>query len=88
MSSVLGIRFSQLPAHALPVVALVGVLALAVGGLVVYALVARCLRDTPPAHRAEILRALAELLGSLCHGHPKARGWTTRHGRSARRRRR
>ena len=88
MSSVLGIWLSQLPAHELAAVALVGVLALAVGGLVVYALVARCLRDAPPADRAEILRALAELLGSLRHGAPKARGWTARGGRSARRRRR
>ena len=51
-------------------------------------LVARCLRDTLPADRAEILRALAELLGSLRRGEPTAHPWTARPGQSARRRRR
>lgn len=88
MGSVLGVRLPQVPAHDLAAVALVGVLALTVIGLVVYALVARCLCDAPPADRAEILRALADLLGSLRRGEPKTHPWTARHDRSARRRRR
>jgi hypothetical protein len=70
MGSVLGFRLPPIPAHDLALVALVGVLALTVIGLAVYALVARCLRDAPPADRPEILRALAELVGSLRRGEP------------------
>jgi hypothetical protein len=65
MGSALGVRLPTIPAHDLVAVGLVGVLASAVVGVVVYSLVARCLRDAPPPDRAEILRALAELLGNL-----------------------
>jgi hypothetical protein len=68
MRSVLGVPLPPVPAHELVAVALVGVLALSVVGLAVYALVARCLRDAPPADRPEILRALAELVASLRGG--------------------
>jgi hypothetical protein len=71
MGSVLGLRLPPIPAHDLVAVALVGVLALTVIGLAVYALVARCLRDAPPADRPEILRALAELVGSLRRAEPR-----------------
>jgi uncharacterized membrane protein YccC len=88
MGPVLGVWLAPVAAHDLAVVALVGVLGLTVIGVVVYVLVARCLRDTLPADRAEILRALAELLGSLRRGEPTAHPWTARPGQSARRRRR
>jgi hypothetical protein len=84
MGLVLGVRLAPVAAHDLAAVALIGVLALTVVGVVVYALVARCLRDTPPADRAEILRALAELLGSLRRGEPTAHRWTARPDQSAR----
>jgi hypothetical protein len=71
MGSVLGFRLPPIPTHDLALVALVGVLALTVIGLAVYALVARCLRDATPADRPEILRALAELVGSLRRGEPR-----------------
>jgi hypothetical protein len=68
MRSVLGVPLPPVPAHELAAVALAGVLALSVVGLAVYALVARRLRDAPPADRPEILRALAELVASLRGG--------------------
>jgi len=71
MEWVLGVRLPPVPAHDLAAVALVGVLGLIVIGLAVYALVARCLRDAPPADRPEILRALADLVGSLRRGEPR-----------------
>jgi len=43
--------------------ALAIVVALVAGG--VYAVVARCLRDSAPNERAEILRALAEVLAAV-----------------------
>jgi len=39
------------------------VVAIITGG--VYAVVARCLRDSVPSERAEILRALAEVLAAV-----------------------
>ncbi len=71
MEWVLGVRLPPVPPHDLAAVGLVGVLGLIVIGLAVYALVARCLRDAPPADRPEILRALAELVGSLRRGEPR-----------------
>jgi hypothetical protein len=79
MGSVLGVRLPPISAHELAAAALIGVLVLAVTGLVIYALVTRCLRDASPADRAEILRALAELLASLRCREPRTRLLMARH---------
>jgi hypothetical protein len=70
MGSILGVCVPAVLAQDPAAVALIGVLALTVVGLFVYALVARCLRDAIPADRPEILRALADLVGSLRYGEP------------------
>jgi hypothetical protein len=87
MGSVLTWRLPTMSAHDLAALALLGVLWLAVVMLGTYALVARCLRDTQPAERPEILWALAGVLGSLRGGRCR-RPTQPAHQRSPRLRRR
>jgi hypothetical protein len=71
MGWVLASRLPQLPVQELETLGLLVVLALTVVSVGTYALVARCLRDAQPEDRPEILRALADLLGSLRNGASK-----------------
>lgn len=71
MGWVLASRLPQVPVQELETLGLLVVLALTVVSVGTYALVARCLRDAQPEDRPEILRALADLLGSLRNGASK-----------------
>jgi uncharacterized membrane protein YqhA len=68
MGWVLASRLPQVTIQELETLGLLVVLALTVVSVGTYALVVHCLRDAQPEDRPEILRALADPLGSLRNG--------------------
>jgi hypothetical protein len=65
MTAIMGACLTASEVHCLGGAAIAGVLAALVRYVVIYALVARCLKQTRPEDRLAVLRGIAEVLRSL-----------------------